>query len=360
MYMEARWEGGSGRTVKVGVLAQSLYMMFTTILFIKCSKTEEKSVAPGSSGIWWGVRRIDLGEEIGWGHSNSAQRKWNNHQACARFLRPAQHRPVWSSRGLFFNMQEQTNDPWRQEAAELLFAQTAHSAAVVWSRGNEWEFSPCCPRHSPGWLIDSSPAKPEFLLEAGPLGAHLPLQNCSKKMYCLPLSLPSPAAAGLLEGILPRLGYKSERLWLVWLKEKCTVFGGFREATLERWVWKIPALTRLGAALSSPPFWCPCSLRGFLPTFLNPIPRCDSCSGSLESWGRWWGLSLSRTEIFSLRKANWAVGAGFMRRPSGTKSSRKARSIDKSAVWKISVAFQNIKVDLLAKATFELKFLGAC
>lgn len=75
MYMEARWEGGSGRTVKVGVLAQSLYIMFTTILFIKCSKTEEKSVAPGSSGIWWGVRRIDLGEEIGWGHSNPAQRK---------------------------------------------------------------------------------------------------------------------------------------------------------------------------------------------------------------------------------------------------------------------------------------------
>lgn len=72
MYMEARCEGGGGWAVKAGILAQSLYMMFTTILFIKCSKTE-KSVAPGSSGIWWGVRRIDLGEEIGWGHSNPAQ-----------------------------------------------------------------------------------------------------------------------------------------------------------------------------------------------------------------------------------------------------------------------------------------------
>lgn len=70
-------------------------------------------------------------------HSIPAQRKVNNYQACAKFLGPTQHRPVWSCGELFFNMQEQTNDPWSQEAAELLFAEALHSVAAVWSRGNE-------------------------------------------------------------------------------------------------------------------------------------------------------------------------------------------------------------------------------
>lgn len=48
MYMEARWEGGGGRAVKVGIL--SVIVNDVHNHFIKWSKTEENSVAPGSSG----------------------------------------------------------------------------------------------------------------------------------------------------------------------------------------------------------------------------------------------------------------------------------------------------------------------
>lgn len=58
-------------------------------------------------------------------------------------------------------------------------------------------------------------------------------------------------------------------------------------------------------------------------------------------------------------KANRAVGAEFMRRPSGTNSSRKARSIDSLPCGRVLWLSKKLKLICLPKDMFELKFLGA-
>jgi hypothetical protein len=107
-------------------------------------------VAPDSSGSRWRMSRIDLGGRNRVGAFDPWTVKVNNYQACAKFLGQTQHRPVWSCRELFFNMQEQTNDPWRQEAAELFFAETL----AQWLRCGPAEMNETFLPAVPGILLD--------------------------------------------------------------------------------------------------------------------------------------------------------------------------------------------------------------